>query len=268
MRFTGKPAIVTGSGQGIGEAYAKALAADGVAWWSPTSTPTGAERVSGRSPEPAARPSPSRLTCRTRPARQEMADAALAAFGRIDYLVNNVVIYGDMAMQPLMTVDADYYHRFMEVNVNGARRGARGHVCRRSPTEGAIVNQSSVASWLPSGFYSMSKAGVNALTVSLATELTRKNIRLNAIAPGFIDTEATRKITPEKMLAGMTMQTPMRRLGTPAELCGLVLFMLSDEAGYMNGQIVAVDGGLITRVTAVERRVDDSAHPASSDGVR
>ena len=70
----------------------------------------------------------------------------------------------------------------------------------------------------------------------------------DAIAPGFIDTEATRKITPEKMLAGMTMQTPMRRLGTPAELCGLVLFMLSDEAGYMNGQIVAVDGGLITRL--------------------
>ena len=94
----------------------------------------------------------------------------------------------------------------------------------------------------------MSKAGVNALTVSLATELTRKNIRVNAIAPGFIDTEATRKITPEKMLAGMTMQTPMRRLGTPAELCGLVLFMLSDEAGYMNGQIVAVDGGLVTRL--------------------
>jgi 3-oxoacyl-[acyl-carrier protein] reductase len=248
MRFTGKTAIVTGSGQGIGEAYAKALAADGARVVVADINADGAERVAGEIAKSGGTATAIKVDVSDPASAKEMADATLGEFGRIDYLVNNAAIYGDMALQPLMAVDPEYYRRFMEVNVNGALWCTRACVEALADGGGAIVNQSSVASWLPSGFYSMSKASVNALTVSLATELARKHIRVNAIAPGFIDTEATRKVTPPKMLEAMTMQSPMRRLGTPEELVGLVLFMLSDEAGYMTGQIVAVDGGLITRL--------------------
>lgn len=248
MRFAGKTAIVTGSGQGIGAAYAKALAADGASVVVADLNLAGAEQIAGEIVAAGGTATAVAVDVSDPASAQEMADAALAAYGRIDHLVNNAAIYGDMALQPLMKVDPDYYHRFMEVNVNGALWCTRACYAALAEHGGSIVNQSSVASWMPSGFYSISKTAVNALTVSLANELVRKGIRVNAIAPGFIDTEATRKVTPEKMLEGMTAQTPMKRLGTPADLCGLVLFMLSDEASYMTGQIVAVDGGLITRI--------------------
>lgn len=248
MRFTGKTAIVTGAGQGIGEAYATALAADGANVVVADLNMEGAERVAAAIVATGASALAVKVDVSDPASAQAMADATVARFGGIDALVNNAAIYGDMALQPLMKVDPDYYHRFMEVNVNGALWCTRACMPALSDGGGAIVNQSSVAAWLPSGFYSISKAAVNALTVSLATELARKGIRVNAIAPGFIDTAATRKVTPEKMLEAMTGQTAMRRLGTPADLVGLVLFMLSDEASYMTGQIVAVDGGLITRL--------------------
>ena len=179
---------------------------------------------------------------------QAMADAAIATYGGIDALINNAAIYGDMALQPLMSVDPGYYTKFMDVNVNGALWCTRA--CHASLAErgGSIVNQSSTASWSASGFYSISKTAINALTVSLATELARAGIRVNAIAPGYIDNAATRKVASEKMIEGMVRQTPLRRLGTPEDLVGLVLFMLSDAASYMTGQIVAVDGGLVTRL--------------------
>jgi 3-oxoacyl-[acyl-carrier protein] reductase len=248
MRFTDKTAIVTGSGQGIGEAYAKALAADGANVVVADLNLAGAERVASEIVAAGGVATAVVVDVSDPASAQEMADATVAAYGGIDHLVNNAAIYGDMALQPLMKVDPDYYHRFMEVNVNGALWCTRACYEALADGGGSIVNQSSVASWLPSGFYSISKTAINALTVSLANELARKQIRVNAIAPGFIDTEATRKVTPEKMLEGMTMQTPMKRLGTPDDLTGMVLFMLSDEARYMTGQIVAVDGGLITRL--------------------
>jgi NAD(P)-dependent dehydrogenase (short-subunit alcohol dehydrogenase family) len=249
MRFTGKTAIVTGAAQGIGEAYAKALAAEGANVVVADMNVEGAEGVAAAICSSGGSAKALSVNVAEPESAQAMADATLAEFGGIDALVNNAAIYGDMALQPLMSVEPDYYRRFMEVNVNGALWCTRA--CSAALADGgggAIVNQSSVAAWMPSGFYSISKAAVNALTASLATELARKNIRVNAIAPGFIDTAATRKITPEKMLDGMTKQTAMKRLGTTDDLVGLVLFMLSDQASYMTGQIVAVDGGLVTRL--------------------
>ena len=248
MRFTDKTAIVTGSGQGIGEAYARALAGEGANVVVADLNTAGAERVAGEITAAGGSALAVTVDVSDPASTQSMAASAIAAFWGIDALVNNAAIYGDMAMQPLMTVDPDYYTNFMSVNVNGALWCTRACVASLAERRGAIVNQSSVASWLASGFYSISKTAINALTVSLAAELARSGIRVNAIAPGFIDTEATRKITPEKMLEGMVRQTPMRRLGTPDDLVGMVLFMLSDAASYMTGQIVAIDGGLVVRL--------------------
>ena len=248
MRFTGKTAIVTGSAQGIGEAYAKALADDGANVVIADLNLAGATRVADEIEAAGGLATAVEVDVADPASAKAMADAAVAAYGGIDHLVNNAAIYGEMTLQPLMKIDPEYYRRFMEVNVNGTLWCTRACCEALADGGGSIVNQSSIASWRPSGFYSISKTAINALTVSLATELVRKNIRVNAIAPGFIDTEATRKVMPEKMLEGMTTQTPMKRLGTPDDLIGLVLFMLSDAASYMTSQIVAVDGGLVTRL--------------------
>jgi len=112
---------------------------------------------------------------------------------------------------------------------------------------GSIVNQSSTAAWLYSGFYGLAKVGINGLTQQLAVELGGNDIRINAIAPGPIDTEATRSTTPANMVADMVGKLPLRRMGTPGDLVGMCLFLLSDEAGWVTGQIFNVDGGQVIR---------------------
>jgi 3-oxoacyl-[acyl-carrier protein] reductase len=112
---------------------------------------------------------------------------------------------------------------------------------------GSIVNQSSTAAWVYSGFYGLAKVGINGLTQQLAVELGGSNIRINAIAPGPIDTEATRTTTPSNMVADMVKQLPLKRIGTPDDLVGMCLFLLSDEAGWVTGQIFNVDGGQVIR---------------------
>ena len=123
MRFTGKTAIVTGSGQGIGEAYAKALAADGARVVIADLNADGAERVAGEITQSGGVATAVKVDVSDPASAQEMADAALAEFGRIDYLVNNAAIYGDMTLQPLMTVEPDYYRP-----VHGGQRQRRALV--------------------------------------------------------------------------------------------------------------------------------------------
>ena len=122
-----------------------------------------------------------------------MVEATVAAYGGIDLLVNNAAIYGDMQFDLLISVDWDYYRKFMSVNMDGALVMTRA-VYREMQKRGggSIVNQSSTAAWLYSGFYGLAKVGINGLTQQLAHELGGMNIRVNAIAPGPTDTAATR----------------------------------------------------------------------------
>jgi NAD(P)-dependent dehydrogenase (short-subunit alcohol dehydrogenase family) len=113
---------------------------------------------------------------------------------------------------------------------------------------GAIVNQSSSAAYMPgSGFYGIAKAAINSLTQNLAHVLGPRGIRVNAIAPGPTDTEATRTIVPKEFIDHLTTNLVIKRLGTPDDLVGPLLFLLSDQARWMTGQIVCVDGGQIMR---------------------
>ena len=116
---------------------------------------------------------------------EALAAATVDRFGGIDLLVNNAAIYGGMQLDTLLTVDWEYYRRFMAVNMDGAlvvTRACYKHIGRRGG--GAIVNQSSTAAWLYAGFYGLAKVGINGLTQQLAAELGGRNIRVNAIAPG------------------------------------------------------------------------------------
>ena len=112
---------------------------------------------------------------------------------------------------------------------------------------GAIVNQSSTAAWLYANFYGLAKVGINGLTQQLATELGGQNIRVNAIAPGPIDTEANRTTSPKEIVDDIVKRIPLSRMGTTDDLVGMCLFLLSDQASWITGQIFNVDGGQIIR---------------------
>ncbi len=246
-RFAGKVAIVTGAARGIGEAYARALAAEGSAVVvadlnaeSGTKVAAGIEADGGRAvfaPTDVADPESARA----------MAALAVEHFGGIDYLVNNAAIYGDMQFNTLLAVDWDYYKSFMGVNLDGAlacTRACYQHIAARGG--GAIVNQSSIAAWHYASFYGLAKTGINGLTQQLAHELGYLNIRVNAIAPGPTDTEGTRMFVGAGV-SDLVKSAALQRLGQPADMVGACLFLLSDEASWITAQVLNIDGGQIFR---------------------
>ena len=247
-RFEEKVGIITGAGGGIGQAYAEALAREGAAVVVADINVEGAERVAAgiRAEGGTALGVP--VDVSDVESTKAMADRTLAEFGGIDYLVNNAAIFGGMKLDFLVTVDWDYYKKFMGVNMDGALLCTRA-VYRKMAKRGggAIVNQSSTAAWLYANYYGLAKVGINGLTQQLSRELGGQNIRINAIAPGPIDTEANRTTTPQEMVADIVRAIPLSRMGQPEDLVGMCLFLLSDEARWITGQIFNVDGGQIIR---------------------
>jgi 3-oxoacyl-[acyl-carrier protein] reductase len=247
-RFDGKVAIVTGAAGGIGAGYAKALAAEGAAVMVADLTDDASEQVVKEIEAAGGRAAWVHTDISSVESTQQMAQATADAFGGINYLVNNAAIYGGMEINTLVDIDWDYYKKFMSVNLDGAllcTRAVRRFM--RKSGGGAIVNQSSTAAWLYSGFYGLAKVGINGLTQQLAHELAGQNIRVNAIAPGPTDTTATRAMVPNEYISTLTSALAIKRLGTPQDLVGACLFLLSDDAAWITGQILNVDGGQVFR---------------------
>ena len=247
-RFEGKTAIVTGAAGGIGEQYAKALAAEGAKVVVADVSADQGERVASEIVAAGGEAFFQHTDVSDEASTKACADATVERFGTLDLLVNNAAIFGGMKLDFLITVPWDYYEKFMSVNFNGALLMVRACWEKMAANGGgAIVNQSSTAAWLYSGFYGLAKVGVNGLTQQLATELGGSNIRINAIAPGPIDTEANRTSTPQEIVKDMVDKLPLKRIGQPEDLVGMMLFLLSDEASWVTGQIFNVDGGQVIR---------------------
>ncbi|GAD86025.1 SDR family oxidoreductase [Nocardia asteroides] len=246
-RFTDRTAVVTGAAQGIGAAYAKALAAEGARVVVADLNIEAGTAVAKEITEAGGTAVFHEVDVAQPESALALAAFTTETFGGIDHLVNNAAIYGTMKLDLLLTVPWDYYKHFMSVNLDGALNVTRAVWPVMAKSGGSIVNQSSTAAWVYSGFYGLAKVGINGLTQQLSFELGGSNIRINAIAPGPIDTDATKSVTPPSIVADMVNRLPLKRMGTPQDLVGACLYLLSDEAAWVTGQIFNIDGGQVFR---------------------
>lgn len=247
-RFEGRVAVVTGAAGGIGEGYARALAAEGASVVVADIDVDRAQAVAQDLVAGGGAALGVHVDVSEPDSTRRMAATTMEAFGRLDHLVNNAAIFGGMQIDLLLTVDWDYYRRFMSVNMDGAL------LCTRACWEhmaagggGSIVNQSSTAAWMYANYYGLAKSGINGLTIQLAHELGGSNIRVNAIAPGPTDTEAARSVVPGSIMDDIVKGLAIKRRGTPEDLASMCLFLLSDEASWITGKIFDVDGGQVVR---------------------
>lgn len=248
MRFANKVAVVTGAGQGIGEHYAKALSAEGAAVVVAEINQENGSRVADAITKAGGKAIFVRTDVSSEESANAMGKAAEKEFGGVDLLINNAAIYAGMRMESELTIDLAYYRRFMDVNMNGALITTRAvYKSMQARGKGAIVNGSSTAAYIGYDYYGVAKLALNGLTMSLARVLGPMNIRINGIAPGPTDTEATRTTVPGAVLDTIVAQLPLARLGTTQDIVSTALFLLSDEAGWVTGQTWCVDGGMIRR---------------------
>lgn len=244
MRLAGKVAIITGAGRGIGREAAVLFAREGAKVVLADVDPQG-EKVVGEIKDLGGEAIFVRSDITNRESCVAMAAAAVSSFGRIDILVNNAGITRDAQLVKLAESDFD---RVIAVNLKGTFNATQAVAPQMiEQGSGRIINVSSVVG-LYGNFgqtnYAATKAGVIGMTKTWARELGRKGITVNAVAPGFIQTEMTESV-PEKVLELMRGRTPLGRLGTARDVANIYLFLASDDAAYVSGAVVCVDGGLI-----------------------
>lgn len=238
-RLDNRVAVITGGAAGIGKAVAEVFAAEGAAiaiWdWNDAQGEATAAALKGK----FYKVNTADL------ANVEAATAStLADFGQIDILVNNAGILRDAT---LMKITAEQWQQVIDVNLSGVfhcTKAVAPHMVERK--YGRIINASSVVG-LYGNFgqtnYVAAKAGVIGMTKVWARELGRKGVTVNAIAPGFIGTEMITAM-PDKIIQAMNDKTPLGRIGTPEEVAKAYLFLASDDASYVTGAVLSVDGGV------------------------
>jgi len=238
-----RTAVVTGAARGIGLAVSRRLAADG---WTVAACDMLDEQLASAAAEIGPLYRPCHMDVTDEGDVNTACERIVAENPRVLGLVNNAGITRDNL---LMRMDADSWRRVLAVNLTGAflvtKTLSRSMMRQKA---GSIVNISSVVALVGSAGqanYAASKAGLIGFTKSLARELAPRNIRVNAIAPGFIETEMTLNL-PEEVRKGYAERIPLGRMGMPEDVAELAAFLLGDASSYLNGTVIPVDGGLST----------------------
>jgi len=245
MKLEGRKALVTGASRGIGRAIALALAEAGA---DVAVNYAGSEQAADDVVREIAVMGRNAFKIRADVSdaaqAEQMVSAVLEKFGRIDILVNNAGITRDNL---LMRMKEEEFDEVIAVNLKGVfncmKAASRPMMKQRG---GTIINISSVVGVLGNAGqvnYTAAKAGVIGMTKSAAREFASRGVTVNCVAPGFIDTDMTAKL-PETARATLLGQIPLARLGSPEDVARVVVFLASDDAGYMTGQTLHVDGGM------------------------
>jgi NAD(P)-dependent dehydrogenase (short-subunit alcohol dehydrogenase family) len=244
----GKVAIVTGAGGGIGRAYARGLAEAGAKVVLADVNATAATDAAAELARDGFEAIATTTDVASEASTAEMAARTLEAFGRIDILVNNAALMAEIPPVGLTGLDLDMFDRVVQVNLRGPLLCTRAVVpSMKEGGSGKIINQSSGGAFLPSGVYGMTKIGLVSMTASLAQELAPFNIRVNAIAPGFVNTEAGLRSAPAEYRALIEATVPIP-FGEPEELVGALIFLASSASDWVTGQTINVDGGWVSRI--------------------
>jgi 3-oxoacyl-[acyl-carrier protein] reductase len=246
LAFSGKTALVTGASQGIGETIALELAREGIAVALVDIQKEKLEAVAAKIREAGTAASVHPADVSRLDQASAVVEEVVKGQGSLDYLVNNAGITRDNL---LMRMREEEWDAVISVNLKGvfnfSRAAVRPMVAARF---GRIVNISSVVGVMGNAGqanYSASKAGVIGLTKSLAREVAGRGITVNCVAPGYITTAMTDKLS-EAVKTSFLEMIPMKRLGTPDDVAQAVKFLLSDQAAYITGQVIHVNGGMYT----------------------
>lgn len=244
MRLENKVAVITGAGSGIGKETALLFALE------------GAKVVVADMNEKAGEETVAeikkngegffvKLDVSNREQSKQMVETTLEKYGRIDILINNAGIAQDAFLSKMTE---EQWDKVINVNLKGVFNCTQAVVeVMMNQGNGVIINTSSIVGLsgnVGQVNYAATKAGLIGMTKTLAKELGKKGIRVNAVAPGFIATPMTAKV-PEKILEMMKEKTPLRRLGETKDVAYAYLYLASDEANFVNGAVLCVDGGLI-----------------------
>jgi 3-oxoacyl-[acyl-carrier protein] reductase len=248
-KLDGRVAFVTGAGRGIGAATALRLAEDGAQVILADVDPEGCKQVAAEIEQAGSHALAVSCDVADHDAVENAIAQGVDRFGRLDILVNNAGVLRDNL---LFKMSDDEWDTVMNVHLKGAflcSRAAQKHMVEHK--YGRIISLSSTAALGNRGQanYSTAKAGLQGFTRTLATELGPFGITANAVAPGFIDTEMTRStarrqgLDPDQVIEAASKRIPVRRVGQPRDVANVICFLASEEAGYVNGQIIYVAGG-------------------------